>query len=103
MKNLSKLSNLDFKFLSFITISNTRRAIVISILDGNLFPSQIHKDTRLRFSTVSKNLKQLTFNKVIKCVNPSERVGRIYTPTERTILIESHIRKINEKFIEERK
>ena len=78
----SEITETQYKLLSTIFRSPTRRSIVLAMLDGCVFPSQIQKVTEIGFPLVSRNLKQLEQNGIIRCKNPREKVGRIYILTE---------------------
>ncbi|MFX0139102.1 MAG: winged helix-turn-helix domain-containing protein [Candidatus Hodarchaeota archaeon] len=87
------LSSVEYSMLGQIFISPVRSKIVISLFDGSVFPSQIQKQTNINFSSISKNLKKLELQGIIKCQNPSEKIGRIYTLSKKVRELEPYIRR----------
>ncbi|MDR0911197.1 MAG: helix-turn-helix domain-containing protein [Methanobrevibacter sp.] len=45
-------------------------------------PTKIAKALRLSQANVSRTLKKLNENKLVKCLNPDKKVGRLYTITD---------------------
>ncbi|MFX0172591.1 MAG: winged helix-turn-helix domain-containing protein [Candidatus Hodarchaeota archaeon] len=96
-----KLTNSDYSLLSKIFRSNNRRLIVISILKGCFFPNQIQKETRISFPTLSKNLRFLEDEGIIKCKNPEEKKGKIFVLSDNVAHLEPKIIEWNDQFVEE--
>ncbi len=46
-------------------------------------PSQIEKELDLRFTHITRELKFLVGKGLIECINPKERVGRLYRLTKK--------------------
>ncbi|MFX0139104.1 MAG: winged helix-turn-helix domain-containing protein [Candidatus Hodarchaeota archaeon] len=86
------LSSIEYSILGHIFISPVRSKIVISLLNGSVFPNQIQKQTNINFSSISKNLKKLEHHGIVKCQNPSQKIGRIYTLSKRVKDLEPYIR-----------
>lgn len=68
------------------------------MLDGYVFPNQIQKVTEIGFPLISRNLKQLEQYGIIRCKNPSEKVGRIYILTEEIRKMKDVILEWNTKY-----
>ncbi|MFX0030694.1 MAG: hypothetical protein ACFE8B_15885 [Candidatus Hermodarchaeota archaeon] len=82
MNQRSEISETQYRLLSKIFRSPTRRSIVLAMLNGCVFPNQIQKVTEIGFPLISKNLKQLEKYGIIRCKNPSKKVGRIHILVE---------------------
>ncbi|MFX0170478.1 MAG: winged helix-turn-helix domain-containing protein [Candidatus Hodarchaeota archaeon] len=91
--NRESLKEEDYKILGIIFKSTRRRSIVISMLNGCIFPSQIQRETNIGFSTISRNLKNMERSGLVKCQNPSAKTGRIYVLVENVHSLEEVIRK----------
>ena len=80
------------KLLSWILRGSQRRVIIRSI-DGAKIPAQIYQQARkdnpkITRNSVSDVLRAFRKKGLVKCINPYERIGRIYRLTElgKTIL-----------------
>ena len=93
-----EISETQYRLLSSIFRSSTRRAIILAMLDGCVFPNQIQKATEIGFPLISKNLKQLEQYGVIRCKNPTEKIGRIYLLTNEIKKMKDIIYDWNNKF-----
>ena len=70
------------KGISLIKNSDYRKRILNSLNDVNyLTPSEIAIKTKIRLNHVSNFLKDLRTNGLIKCLNDSEKRGRLYQIT----------------------
>lgn len=68
---------------SYVEIS-TYRTKVMKSLDGEVkIPSQIAKDTGIIQNHMSATLKQLREHKLVECINPEVRKGRLYRLTDK--------------------
>ena len=69
--------------ISFVKIS-TYRTKVMKALDGEVkIPTQIAKDSDIIPNHISATLKQLREHKLVECINPEVRKGRLYRHTEK--------------------
>lgn len=71
-----------WRLYAFLTASDVRREIALSLDGGPLTPTQIADDKGLNISHVSQKLGELSERGVIECINPERRKGRLYTLTE---------------------
>lgn len=70
------------KGISLIKNSDYRKRILNSLSDVNyLTPSEIAEKTKIRLNHVSNFLNDLRTNGLIKCLNDSEKRGRLYQIT----------------------
>ena len=60
------------------------RMKVIKSLDGNVkIPSEIANDTEIFQNHISNTIRQLREHKLIECINPEVKKGRLYRLTDR--------------------
>jgi predicted transcriptional regulator len=62
---------------SFVIRGQNRKKVLLA-LDSPKTPTQIAEETGLNLSHVSRALRELTEKKLVECVTPKERTGRIY-------------------------
>lgn len=64
--------------------TSPNREKVIKTLNGNILkPSDISKASGVHINTVSKCLKQLREQKLVRLLNPERKRGRLYTLTDK--------------------
>jgi len=71
----------DVKLYSWI-IRGSQRVLIIKVMDKPLTPTQIKKLTALGLNNVSDILRLFVEQKIAKCLNEQEKLGRIYILTE---------------------
>lgn len=71
---------------SWILRGKQRRKI-IEVLTKPKIPTQIKDDADLSLNNVSDVLRAFRQRKIVKCVNPKERTGRIYELTPKGMKI----------------
>ena len=77
-----ELSDQMLKEYGYVTASKYRTKVMKS-LDGEVkIPSQIAKDTDIMQNHMSATLKQLREHKLVECINPEVRKGRLYRLTD---------------------
>lgn len=67
--------------LSFVLASKKRHKIIIGLNNYFLTPSMIADRLDLRIYDVSKVLYDLKLKKLVECINPQEKKGRLYKLT----------------------
>lgn len=67
--------------LSFVLRASIRKRVVLS-LNHKKIPSQIKEETKLEDSNVSRALKELEREGIVKCLTPKQKTGRIYELTK---------------------
>ena len=68
--------------ISYVEISQYRKKVMKS-LEGNVkIPTVIARDSGIRTNHVSKVLGELKEHKLVECINPEVRKGRLYRLTE---------------------
>ena len=69
---------MDWKKYSFVIRSTIRQNIVKS-LKAEKTPSDLKKELKKEDSNISRALRELLKNKIIVCLTPEEKKGKIYT------------------------
>jgi DNA-binding MarR family transcriptional regulator len=69
------------KLRSFILRSKQRIAIIKS-LSSQKTPRLIADETKLAMSHVSRTLNEFRKKGIVECLNPEEKIGRIYSLTQ---------------------
>jgi len=72
---------MDYKALSFVLAGSLRQR-VIKALQKPKTPSQLVKDLKTQDSSLSRTLKELEEHKIIECLFPHNKKGRIYRLTK---------------------
>jgi len=62
--------------------ASTYRMKIIDALDHRKTPSMLEKQTGIKMSHVSRTLKELEERKLVVCLTPSARKGKMYQRTE---------------------
>ena len=73
------MSELDLA--GFILRSNYRKKVFSFLTEKPTMPSEIEKALTLRFTHITRELRFLKEKNLIECINPNERVGRLYRLT----------------------
>jgi len=74
--------NMDLELLSFIKRSGQRVKILMNFRSSHT-PSEITKKCGLSPSHTSRTLKEFCEKGILKCENPKDHTGRIYSLTEK--------------------
>jgi len=70
------------KKIALIKASRYRNSILLSIGYNIKTPSEISKEVNIRINHVSKVLKELKNENIVKCLNEERTKGRLYQLTE---------------------
>jgi predicted transcriptional regulator len=65
----------------FIIRSNYRKQVFV-LLDNPIRPSEIAKKLNIRLTHITRELRELKKRKLVECINPKERIGRLYQLTK---------------------
>lgn len=71
----------DYRLYSWV-IRGTQRVKIIKVLSEPKTPKQLHKETKIKFSNISDNLKLMREKKIVVCLVP-EKTGRLYQLTKK--------------------
>lgn len=66
----------------YVMASKYRRVIMEKLSKKNYLPSSLAKETKYRFSHISRALKELEIRRLVKCLNVNSKKGKIYMLTE---------------------
>jgi predicted transcriptional regulator len=81
--------------LAGFIIRSTYRKRVFLLLDNPIRPSEISKKLEIRLTHITRELRELKKRGLIECLNPSERVGRLYQLTHKGKLLKTEMKKKN--------
>ncbi|MBA7585156.1 hypothetical protein ES708_27126 [subsurface metagenome] len=73
---------MDWNLVGFIKASKYRRNILFELEKGRKTPLELSTTLNMYISHISKSLKELTEKKIIVCLTPKQRKGKIYSLTE---------------------
>lgn len=68
--------------VSYVIASKTRRTVVTK-LDTPRTPTFLAKDLSINLANVSRALTELEEKKVVVCLTPKQKVGKIYSLTKK--------------------
>lgn len=71
---------MDYNKLAYVLRGKNRKNIVLA-LDKMKLPSQLKKRLKMEDSNVSRTLRDLKKIKIVKCLNPKQKMGKIYVLT----------------------
>ena len=64
-------------------VRGTQRKAIILVLTKPKTPKEISEETKLKFSNVSDVLRAMQEKGLVRCLNPEERMGRLYSLTKK--------------------
>lgn len=68
--------------LGFVLASKYRKNVVKTLQEKSMTPGEIAKETEIYPSHISTALKELTDKKIVVCVTPKLKKGRLYNLTK---------------------
>ena len=68
--------------ISYVEISQYRKKVMKSLESDVKIPTVIARDSGIRTNHISKVLGELKEHKLVECINPEVRKGRLYRLTE---------------------
>ena len=71
-----------WKDLGYVLRAKNRKRIIKALNEPKI-PSQLAEELEMHISHVSRTLNQLQKAKIVKCLTPEEKVGRLYELTEK--------------------
>jgi predicted transcriptional regulator len=74
----------------FIIRSSYRKQVFV-MLDSPIRPSEIAKKLNIRLTHITRELRALKSKKLVECLNPKERIGRLYQLTKRGKLLKKEM------------
>lgn len=77
---------------SFVSRSKQRRKIFL-LLESPKTPTEIGDEAKVSVSHVSRTLREFTEKRIVKCLTPDEKIGRIYGLTKEGKLLLKKMRK----------
>ena len=72
--------------------NSTYRTKVMKSLDGDVkIPSEIAKDAEIFQNHISHTLRQLKEHKLVECINPEVKKGRLYRLTDKGMAVTENL------------
>jgi len=66
-----------WKLCSYVIRGKNRRRVFLA-LESPKTPTQLSKELKIHLPHVSRSLNELESRKLVECLTPAEKVGRIY-------------------------
>lgn len=73
-------------------IRGSQRRKIINSLNKPKIPTQIKEETNLSLNNVSDVLRAFKEKNIVKCVNPKDKTGRVYTLTQKGLKIRDKLK-----------
>lgn len=71
-----------WKDIGYIMASQYREEVFKKLSRKNFIPSNLCEETNIKFSHLSRTLKELKEKDLVKCLNEDSKKGRIYALTK---------------------
>jgi len=84
---------LDWERVAFVTSSDLRHNIMAVLKKGERTPAQLSEELRISRQKVDRVLNQLQGVKLVVCLTPHRRKGRVFAITERGYAVLETLRK----------
>jgi len=82
---------MDWQAYSFI-VRSKQRARVILTLNKPKTPTQLGSELDISVSHISRTLREFMKKKLVECITPKEKVGRLYKLTKNGEKIRQHLK-----------
>lgn len=73
---------IDIYLKAFVLRAKNRKIVLQKLKDGEKTQSQIHHETKLYRTHVRRTLLELQSKKLVKCLNPKDRIYKLYEITD---------------------
>lgn len=73
-------------------VRGKQRRKIIKVMDKEKIPTEIKEETKLSLNNVSDVLREFKKKKIVKCLNPKEKTGRLYKLTPKGMRIRELIK-----------
>jgi len=70
-----------YDLISFLSRSKNRKT-VLENLDNPITPTELASKLNIQRSTISRAILELMNKKLVKCLTPKEKMGRLYQITD---------------------
>lgn len=82
---------MDYDKLSFV-LSGSLRQRVVGALDKPKTPAQLVKELQTQDSSLSRTLRELEERKIVECLFPDNKKGRLYRLTKQGELVAASLK-----------
>lgn len=84
--------NKHWEEISFLLSSKNRKKVIFS-LDKPKIPTELASSLGLNLSHVSRALTELSEKKLVECLTPKQKMGKLYSKTKLGNTVVSYLRK----------
>lgn len=88
------MPKVDWELYAWVVRGSQRRKVLLA-LEDRMIPTQVKEKTELALNNVSDILRSFEERGLAKCVNPTERVGRLYELTKKGQAIKTKVILLN--------
>jgi len=74
-------------------VRGKQRKKIIKVMNKPKIPTEIKENTKLSLNNVSDILREFRKKKIAKCLNPKEKMGRLYKLTPKGMRIKEMVEK----------
>jgi DNA-binding MarR family transcriptional regulator len=71
----------DWENYAFVLRGKIRLKVLLA-LNKPKTPTQLSKELRIGLVQISRALKELSDRNLVRCINPNDKIGRLYVRTE---------------------
>ena len=82
MNDLSEEDQREWELISYVISSSMRLRVLIKLDKGVYTPKQLSEALNVQISRISTVLKELRERRLVKCLTPQQRKGKLYTITK---------------------
>ena len=68
-------------------VRGKQRKKILKVMDKPKIPTEIKEDAKLSLNNVSDVLREFKKKKIVRCLNPKEKTGRLYKLTSKGMRI----------------
>jgi len=72
-------------------VRGSQKKKIIKVMNKPKIPTEIKEETQLSLNNVSDVLREFKKKKIVKCLNPKEKTGRLYQLTPKGMRIREMI------------
>ena len=72
----------DIYLITFIQRAKNRKTILLLLAQGEKTQAQLHHESQLYRTHVRRTLLELQQKKLVKCLNPKDRIYKLYNLTK---------------------
>lgn len=86
---------MDWTKYGYVVASEHRKMVVMALAEGPKTPKQISKETKLYLSHVSHVIKDLLKKKIVECLTPTLKRGKVFSLSDEGKEIAEQLKKLS--------